>query len=98
MPLQEQRITSWVLRAFLNLSLKQSPDIEMQALSGDQAALFRTILHRRNDPLLSYIETHPNDRIAIVYGALHFNELYERLQRLAPPWNIIHIESTYPYR
>ncbi len=46
-------------------------DIEHIA-NAQNKGLFDIIVDRRNDKVVEYIVNHPNENIAIVYGALHF--------------------------
>ncbi len=93
----ERRWISWVGRGLLNWSLRRSDDLSGLLSSSDQSQLFDTIIHDRNDTIISYIQAHPTENIAIVYGALHFNWIYESLQRLDPLWKIDSIDSSGPY-
>ncbi|MBC7498599.1 hypothetical protein H7170_03045 [Candidatus Gracilibacteria bacterium] len=88
---------SWVGRGLLSWSLRRSDDLSDLLTTGSQAQLFNTIINRRNDAIIRYIQDHPTERIAIVYGALHFNGVYEALQRLSPAWQVAHIENSEPY-
>lgn len=84
-------------RGFMNWSLKQSEDIGSVLTSGPQAQLYTTIIDRRNDRIVEYIQSHPGQKIAIVYGALHFNGVYEALQRTSTKWKINQIKKYTPY-
>ncbi len=88
---------SWVGRGLLNWSLRRSDDLSEMITTGSQAQLFSTIIDRRNNAIVRYIQDHPNQNIAIVYWALHFNGVYEALQRLSPTWQISHIDNSEPY-
>ena len=94
---RERTWMSWVGGGLLSWSLRRSADLDSLSTGGSQAQLFTTIIDRRNDAIIRYIQEHPTERIAIVYGALHFNGVYESLQRLDPPWTVTHIESREPY-
>jgi len=79
---RDQLFLSWVARGLLNWSLSRSSDIDaLLASSPDRSRLFSTIIDRRDDAIVAYIRAHPTENIAIVYGALHFNGVYESLQR-----------------
>ncbi len=84
-------------RGFLNWSLKQTEDINIIIASSDKAKLFETIIDRRNDQIVEYIITHPKEKIAVVYGALHFNGVYEALQKRDKNWKTIDIKNSTPY-
>ncbi len=73
MSVREQLFFGWVGRGLLNWGLKRSGNLDMILSSPDQSRLFSTIIDRRNDAIVTYIQTHPNQNIAIIYGALHFN-------------------------
>ncbi len=94
---QEKIFISWMARGFLNWSLKQSEDINMIMASSDQSNLFETIIDRRNDKIVEYIITHPKKKIVVVYGALHFNGVYESLQKRDKNWITSKIQSITPY-
>ena len=88
---------SWVGRGLLSWSLRRSGDLDSLLTSGSQSQLFTTIIDRRNDAIIKYIQEHPTANIAVIYGALHFNGVYEALQRLDPQWSVTHIENREPY-
>lgn len=95
---KDKKLLSYSFRGILNWTLKSSGDIENALMEWDKAGVFRAIIEKRNDPIVEYIRTHPGQKIAIVYGALHFNWVYAWLQRLSPNWKIVDIVHTYPYR
>lgn len=82
----------------MNWSLKQSDDIETVLTSGPQAQLFSTIIDRRNDKIIEYIQNNPDKKIVIVYGALHFNGIYEALQKIDSSWKTINVDISTPYK
>ena len=84
-------------RGILSWSLKQSAHIESLLTDPRQSRLFETIIDRRNDRIVEYIVTHPKQKIVVVYGALHFNGVYESLQKKQKGWNTTHIENISPY-
>lgn len=94
---QEKLFIEWMARGFLNWSLKQAEDINIIIASSDQSKLFETIIDRRNDKIVEYIITHPKEKIAVVYGALHFNGVYEALQKRDKNWKTIDIKNSTPY-
>jgi pheromone shutdown protein TraB len=95
---QEKIFLGWTARGFLNWSIKQSDDLEY-LLSGEHTKreLFSIIVNKRNDVIVDYILSHRSENIVIVYGSLHFNGIYESLQRHETGWNIAHIETLKPY-
>ncbi|MBX9809638.1 hypothetical protein K2X92_04600 [Candidatus Gracilibacteria bacterium] len=93
---RERSFVSWIARGLLNWSLKQSADIDTLITTGPQSKLFSAIIDRRNDKIIEYIESNPKQKIAIVYGALHFNGVYEALQK-KNAWNVVLTKSTAPY-
>ena len=95
---QERIFVGWVGRGLLSWSLRRSDDLDTLLIPASQTRLFTTIIDRRNDAIIAYIQAHPQENIAIVYGALHFNGVYEALQRLSPQWTVTHIESSQPYQ
>lgn len=97
MTAREQLFLGWVGRGLLNWGLKRSGNLDMILSSPDQSRLFSTIIDRRNDAIVKYIQTHPNQNIAIIYGALHFNGVYEALQKSSTGWTVTHITSSEPY-
>ena len=88
---------SWVGRGLLSWLLRRSADLDSLLTGGSQAQLFTTIIDRRNDAIIRYIQEHPTTNIVVVYGALHFNGVYEALQRTDPKWSVTHIENSEPY-
>lgn len=94
---QERIFVGWVGRGLLSWSLRRSDDLSTLLIAPSQSPLFTTIIDRRNDAIVAYIQAHPTQQIAIVYGALHFNGVYEALQRLSPSWQISRIENSAPY-
>lgn len=94
---QESVFIRWMATGFLNWSLKQPQDTSMALIPIDQSKLFETIIDRRNDKIVEYILAHPKQKIAIVYGALHFNGVYESLQKIDKNWTTIDIKNSTPY-
>lgn len=94
---RERSWIGWVGRWLLSWSLRRSGDLAGMLTTGSQGQLFTTIIDRRNDAIVRYIQEHPTQRIAIVYWALHFNGVYEALQRIDPKWSVIRIENSKPY-
>lgn len=94
---QERIFIGWMARGFLNWSLKQSEDISTMLTAGTQAKLFEVIIDRRNDRIVEYIVSHPKQKIAVVYGALHFNGVYEALQKKDKNWKTVNMKNNTPY-
>lgn len=94
---REQLFTGWMARGFMNWSLKQSDDMASLLTSGPQIQLYSTIIDRRNDRIVEYIQAHPDQKIAIVYGALHFNGVYEALQHTSSKWKMNQVKKYTPY-
>lgn len=94
---QEHTLIRYSSRALMNWSLRNSHDIQTAILAWEKAELFSVILDKRNESIIRYVQEHPGEKIAIVYGALHFNGIYEWLQRLSPDWKIVSIKPKYPY-
>ncbi len=93
----EKKMISWIARGFLNWSLKQSADVDALVSSGPQAKLYSAIIDRRDQAVVEYIQKNPNQKIAIVYGALHFNGIFEALQK-NKNWSAKIISSIAPYQ
>ena len=94
---RERIFIGWIARGILNWSLKQSDSINSMLISWSQSKLFETIINRRDDRIVEYITSHPNQKIVVVYGALHFNWVYESLQKIDKNWKTIEIKNSTPY-
>ena len=94
---RDHAFISWVVRSFLNWSLKNTDAISDAVVSSDEKNVFNVIVHNRNDRIVDYILKHPSQNIAIVYGALHFNGVYEALQRTDSTWHTIQVTTYTPY-
>jgi pheromone shutdown protein TraB len=84
------------MRALMNISLKTdaSSDILMEVFP---PKLKIAILDKRNEYLVNaYLRESPPEAI-FLYGALHFEGVYELLKKSDPSWKIISIQSLYPY-
>ena len=79
-----------ISRAFFQWALLQSDTLEKDMFW--DSALFDVILHTRNQKIIDYIEKHPKQKIAVVYGALHFSWVYDALHTKNPLWKI----DSYP--
>ncbi len=59
--------------------------------------LFMAILHDRNVHIVSTLEADNHTHFVLIYGALHFQGIYDLLKTHDPNWKIISIEPLYPY-
>ncbi len=94
---RERMFAGWVARGMLNWSLKQSGNTDLLLDDSFHPNFFATIIDRRNDKILDYIQNHPKERIAIIYWALHFNGIYESLQKIDPKWKSTYTRTSKPY-
>lgn len=86
------------LYSIMNLSLRLSNfESLMQKIPESQKKLFDIILNTRNKKVLDYIISHPEQKIAIVYGALHFEGIFAELLKNDNSWKIISVEKFFPY-
>lgn len=84
--------------AILNISLKNTnSEILLQNLSESHQKLFDIILNTRNKKVVDYIISHPEEKIAIVYGALHFDGIFAEIKKYDNSWKIISVEKFFPY-
>lgn len=60
--------------------------------------LMQVILHERNKPVAEYILKNPDKNIAVVYGALHFEGVFDILKQSDSSWSIVSLEPFFPYR
>ncbi len=95
---RDQYLLHFVSRWLLNWSLSHTHEIEWVLREGTMSPVFTVILQKRNDPIIEYIRTHPWQKIAVVYWALHFNGIYEWLQKISPQWHIQFQENITPYQ
>ena len=58
---------SWIGRGLLSWSLRRSSDLSSMLTTGSQAQLYSTIIDRRNDTIIRYIQDHPTTNIVVVY-------------------------------
>lgn len=94
---RERIFAEWLSVGVLNWSLKQSGKTDLLSNVNMYPNLFTTIIDHRNDRVIEYIQKNPNKKIAIVYWALHFNGIYESLQKIDPNWKTIHTRTSKPY-
>ena len=66
---------------------------------GGDTQLMDVLLHSRNAHIVDtlYKETNGSG-VVLVYGALHFQGVYELLRARDPSWRVDSIEPRYPYR
>lgn len=95
---RESDFARWVVRWLLSWSLKNTGSIEEALSRGPQKDIFDAILRHRNQNIIKYIFEHPHQNIVIVYGALHFNGVYEWLQKIDPNWHTLKSEAFTPYQ
>lgn len=95
---REQLLTRFVLRAFLNWSLKNTDSLEVSLMAGDKKHLFDIILNTRNNRVVDAILNSDKTSFVVVYGALHFPGILEWLKRQDSRWHITTYESFAPYR
>ncbi len=98
MTTKDKVFLNFLARGMLNASLKSSDDIALLFSTPEKKRLLEVLLDERNKKVLEYIDANPNKKIAIVYGALHFNGIFEALQSQNPPWKIEKIEKYIPYK
>ena len=98
MTAKDKTFLNFVARGMLNASLKSSDDIALLFSTPEKKRLLEVLLDERNKKVLEYIDANPDKKIAIVYGALHFNGIFEALQNQNPPWKIEKIEKYIPYK
>lgn len=94
---RERIFAGWIAWGLLNWSLKQSGDPDLLTNVHTHPNLFTTIINHRNDRIIEYIQKNPNKKIAIVYWALHFNGVYESLQKIDPNWKTVNTRISKPY-
>lgn len=94
---RERIFAGWIAWGILNWSLKQSGNSDLLTNVSTHPYLFTTIIDHRNDRVIDYIQKNPNKKIAIVYWALHFNGIYESLQKIDPNWKTIYTRTSKPY-
>lgn len=86
-----------VVRALMNLALKEITSVEDIISIKTAPHLFDAILTKRNENITNYVMTHPTKNIAVVYGGLHFEGVFSSLQKADSNWKIVDIRSYTPY-
>lgn len=94
----EKQFIAFVARWVLNFVLRSGDDLSLQVMDDRMKALFSIILDDRNASIVQYILSHREQKIAVVYWALHFNGVYLWLQQDSPEWRIYSLEPLFPYR
>jgi hypothetical protein len=95
---RDKKLFGSIFRALANSVLRSSNDFQSHIMAWERAAVFHAILDKRNEPVVEYIRTHPWQKIAIVYGSLHFNGIYAWLQQISQDWKIQSFAHNMPYR
>ncbi len=87
----------YILRWVLNFTLSHisGTDIIFDTMN---PRLREAILSKRNKHVVDTILADEKTNIVILYGALHFEGIYELLHRDSPLWKIGTIEPYYPYK
>lgn len=85
-----------LMRAVLDYFIKNNGSLDNMIVSFPPE-LFRAILHDRNVHIVSTLEADDHLHFALVYGALHFQGIYEILRSHDPNWKILSITPIYPY-
>ena len=85
-----------LMRAILDYFIKNDGSLDNMTASFPPE-LFRAILHDRNSHIVSTLEADDHLHFALVYGALHFQGIYEILRSHDPNWKILSITPIYPY-
>lgn len=90
-----------MMRALLNFSAKLSDAQLALFLKNPEPTLqerfLSIVLYERNAPVVEYIRSHPEENIAIVYGALHYDGIVSELMAQDASWKIISVEPFFPY-
>jgi hypothetical protein len=94
---QEKRFLSFITRWILNLAIKQPLFLDESQMLSISPDLMNVILHERNKGIIDYIIAHPHQKIAVVYGALHFEWVLAGLRKADPAWKIESFRSFTPY-
>lgn len=84
------------MRSMLNFFLKNDGSIDTLT-SGFPPQVFNAILHDRNAFIVKKLEADSQKNIVLVYGAMHFQGIYDLLKSHDPNWKILSVESLYPY-
>jgi hypothetical protein len=97
MNLREKKFLSFIIRWVLNLAIKQTLFLDESQILSVNPDLMNVILHERNKGIIDYIVAHPHQKIAVVYGVLHFEWVFSGLKKIDPTWKIETFTSFTPY-
>jgi hypothetical protein len=92
----EQQFFAWIFRAFGNWSLKNIPSLEKTLLE-ERWYLMDVIIRERNNRVIERIITGDETHITVIYGALHFEWIYNGLRSRDQNWKIESFTSKTPY-
>jgi hypothetical protein len=86
----------YILRAVMNISLRytDSHDLLLDQMRPD---VRDAIISGRNTHVIDTFLSDTAKDVVIVYGALHFQGMYEYLRAADPSWRIERLEALYPY-
>lgn len=84
-------------RLFMNMILERTLTSPGDIESYFSPVLASAILHARNDRVVQYIIENPDITVVVPYGALHFNGIFESLQKQDSEWKTVTIEHSVPY-
>lgn len=84
------------MRSILSFFLRNEGNVD-SIMSGFSPEVFDTILHDRNAYIADRFFADSRKDIVLVYGALHFQWIYDILQSRDPRWDIISVDRMYPY-
>lgn len=57
----------------------------------------KVILHDRNQPIIDYIKNHSDQKIATIYGGLHFQGVLSELKKSDKNWKIVSYTGFSPF-
>lgn len=99
---RQKVVVHQIVLSILNFFIKISDEISAigasQADKNIQTKFMNVILVERNKPIAEEIIANPDKNYAVVYGALHFNDVYDLLKQNDASWNITKVEPFLPYR
>lgn len=94
---QDAFLVEPLIRAFLNYSLS-ADGLGIESLSmWLSPEVMDAILHKRNTHIVHTFLTSGKDTVIMVYGALHFQWVYDLLKADNPDWHIVRVDPLYPY-
>lgn len=92
----EGTLFAYMMRSLMNLTLKYTSSLDISSLGMDPR-LFDTIVEKRNKYVVDSYIASGHQKVVFLYGALHFQGMYDLLRRSNPDWNILTLEPLYPY-